>query len=283
MLGKGLFFARRIFTTSAASTLITIEDPEIGLRLWKNGIRLGIIEGSLIEEVPTSLPSPSCRKRWVGGFFQTLKFHGGPMDRMDFSFIEKIKAWLIFLPCVMLAFNCLGLPLSIWAAVTWYNGTAILPDWCSYWSMANIGLCALFMTGQYWRTWLRTRLIMDTTWQRVRYMLRVNPLFMQLWWLFWAIPLGIGYGMYRNNLGLVWERTLKKNDNRLLVRDRVARDARMPNPAARIQTVESRLTSTRLQRGLDRGIHGLAPHRSVRQAAVEARPSPFCRAPGKRL
>ncbi len=28
--------------------------------------------------------------------------------------------------------------------------------------------------------------------------------------------------MYRNNLGLVWERTLKKDDNRLLVRDRVA-------------------------------------------------------------
>jgi hypothetical protein len=28
--------------------------------------------------------------------------------------------------------------------------------------------------------------------------------------------------MYRNNLGLVWERTLKKDDNKLLVRDRVA-------------------------------------------------------------
>jgi hypothetical protein len=40
--------------------------------------------------------------------------------------------------------------------------------------------------------------------------------------MFWAIPLWIGYGMYRNNLGLVWERTLKKDDNRLLVRDRVA-------------------------------------------------------------
>ena len=43
-----------------------------------------------------------------------------------------------------------------------------------------------------------------------------------LWWMFWTIPLWIGYGMYRNNLGLVWERTLKKDDNKLLVRDRVA-------------------------------------------------------------
>ena len=224
MLGKGLFFrAQDIYDLGSFHPWITIEDPEIGLRLWKNGIRLGIIEGSLIEEVPTTFANAIVqRKRWIAGFFQTLKFHGGPMDRMDFSFIEKIKAWLIFLPCVMLAFNCLGLPLSIWAAVTWYNGTGILPDWCAYWSMANVGLCAVFMTEQYWRTWRRTKLVMDTTWQRVRYMLRVNPLFVLLWWMFWAIPLWIGYGMYRNNRGLIWERTLKKDDNRLLVRDRVA-------------------------------------------------------------
>ena len=37
--------------------------------------------------------------------------------------------------------------------------------------------------------------------------------------MFWTIPLWIGYGMYRNNLGLAWERTLKKDDNKLLVRD----------------------------------------------------------------
>ena len=53
-------------------------------------------------------------------------------------------------------------------------------------------------------------------------MLRINPIFLGLWWMFWTIPLWIGYGMYRNNLGQVWERTLKKDDNKLLVRDRVA-------------------------------------------------------------
>jgi hypothetical protein len=63
---------------------------------------------------------------------------------------------------------------------------------------------------------------MDTTWQRIRYMLRINPIFLGLWWMFWTIPLWIGYRMYRHNLGLVWERTLKKDDNKLLVRDRVA-------------------------------------------------------------
>ena len=128
--------------------------------------------------MPTTFASAIVqRKRWVAGFFQTLKFRGGPMDRMGFSFVEKIKAWLIFFPCMTLSFNCLGLPLSVWAAVTWYNGTGNPADWCIYWAMANLGLYAFFMIELYCRTWLRTKLIMDTTWQRMRYMLRVNPLF----------------------------------------------------------------------------------------------------------
>ena len=154
--------------------------------------------------------------------FQTLKFRDGPMDRMGFSFIEKIKAWLIFLPCLTMSFNCFGFPLSVWAAVTWYDDTSILPLWCLYWAAANLAFYAYFMMKLYWCTWFRTKLIMDTTWQRIRYMLRVNPIFLGLWWMFWTIPLWIGYRMYRQNLGLVWERTLKKDDNKVLVRDRVA-------------------------------------------------------------
>jgi hypothetical protein len=116
MLGKGLFFrARDIYDLGSFHPWLTIEDPEIGLRLWKNGIKLGVIEGSLIEEVPTTFANAiTQRKRWVAGFFQTLKFRGGPMDLMDFSFIEKTKAWLIFLPCALLAFNWLGLTMSVW-------------------------------------------------------------------------------------------------------------------------------------------------------------------------
>jgi len=144
------------------------------------------------------------------------------MDRMGFSFIEKFKAWLIFLPCLTMSLNVLGFPLSVWAAVTWFNGTGILPSWCRYWAVANLSLYTFFMTALYYRTWIRTTLIMDSTWERVRYMLRVNPLCLSLWWMFWTIPLWIGYGMYRNNLGLRWERTLKNDDNKLLVRGRVA-------------------------------------------------------------
>lgn len=224
MLGKGLFFrAQDIYDLGGFHPWIAIEDPEVGLRLWKNGISLGIIEGSLIEESPTTFTNAIVqRKRWICGFFQTLKFSNGPMDRMGFSFIEKFKAWLIFLPCLTMSLNCLGFPLSLWAAVKWYNGTGILPTWTLYWSIVNLSLYVFFMMKLYYATWLRTKLIMDSRWERVRYMLRVNPFFVSLWWIFWTVPLWIGYGMYRNNLGLSWERTVKKDDNRLLVRDRIA-------------------------------------------------------------
>jgi cellulose synthase/poly-beta-1,6-N-acetylglucosamine synthase-like glycosyltransferase len=224
MLGKGLFFrARDIYELGGFHPWITIEDPEIGLRLWKNGKTLGIIEGSLVEEVPTTFANAiTQRKRWVAGFFQTLQFRNGPMDRMGFTFVEKVKAWLIFLPCLTMALNWLGLPMAVWAAVKWYNGTGILPEWCYLWAAANLGTYAAFTIRLYWGTWRRTKLIMTSTWQRIGYILRINPVCVGIWWMFWAIPLWIGYGMYRNNLGLVWERTLKKDDNKALVRDRVA-------------------------------------------------------------
>lgn len=118
-VGKGLFFrAQDIYDFGSFHPGITIEDPEIGLRLCKNGFTLGVMEGSLSEEVPTTFVNAIAqRKRWVAGFFRTLRFRGGPMDHMAFSFTEKIKAWLIFLPCLTMSFNCLGLPLSVWAAV----------------------------------------------------------------------------------------------------------------------------------------------------------------------
>ena len=75
MLGKGLFFhAQDIYDLGGFHPWITIEDPEVGLRLWKNGKNLGIMEGSLIEEAPTTFANAILqRKRWIAGFFQTLE------------------------------------------------------------------------------------------------------------------------------------------------------------------------------------------------------------------
>ena len=56
VLGKGLFFrVRDLITLGGFHPWITIEDPEVGMRLWNNGARLGIIASPLIEEVPADL------------------------------------------------------------------------------------------------------------------------------------------------------------------------------------------------------------------------------------
>ena len=74
MLGKGLFFkASDLVALGGFHPWLTIEDPEVGMRFWINGKRLGIIENPLIEEVPTTfVHGITQRKRWVAGFFQSL-------------------------------------------------------------------------------------------------------------------------------------------------------------------------------------------------------------------
>ena len=67
VLGKGLFFkAVDLTALGGFHPWITIEDPEVGMRFWANGKKLGIIESSLIEEVPESWREGiTQRKRWV--------------------------------------------------------------------------------------------------------------------------------------------------------------------------------------------------------------------------
>ncbi len=67
VLGKGMFFrASDLLALGGFHPWLTIEDPEVGMRFWANGKRLGIIEGSLIEEVPSTLMGGiTQRKRWV--------------------------------------------------------------------------------------------------------------------------------------------------------------------------------------------------------------------------
>ena len=43
-------------------------------------------------------------------------------------------------------------------------------------------------------------------------------MFLWVWWLIWAVPLWIGWRMYRKDGGLVWERTEKIDANAELVR-----------------------------------------------------------------
>lgn len=232
VLGKGLFFrASDLSALGGLNPWITIEDPEVGMRFWKNGRRLGVIAAPLIEEVPeTFAHGVTQRKRWVAGFWQSLTT---PLSMMDFTATEKLRAWLNFLPCLSLWVNIVGLPVGIWAAVTFLDGTGPLPVWTLYLAALNIILYCVTMGTLYAATWRRTAIVLERRRDRLRYMARINPISVWVWWVMWLVPLWIGWRMYRRDHGLTWERTEKVDANNRLVRGRAADAAplRAPLPA----------------------------------------------------
>ena len=229
VLGKGLFFrASDLMKLCCFHPWLTIEDPEVGMRFWVNGKKLGVISGSLVEEVPSTFAHGiTQRKRWVAGFFQSL---GSPLRAMGMRRRDRVKAWLNFLPCMSLWLNALGLPIGIWALWSWSGENSPLPLWFAPFVAINIYCFVVSMTVLYMRIWKRTELVLNGFWPRVWYMLRINPLFVLVWWVMWLIPLAIGLRMYLRDEGLVWERTEKTDANNELVRVGVAGPAE-PAPA----------------------------------------------------
>jgi hypothetical protein len=55
--------------------------------------------------------------------------------------------------------------------------------------------------------------------ERVKLMLRINPAFVFAYWIWWAVPLAIGFWMFVRDTGLRWERTRKIDANHTLVRE----------------------------------------------------------------
>lgn len=216
VLGKGLFFrASDLMELGGFHPWITIEDPEVGMRFWKNGRRLGVIEEPLIEEVPLTFQrGVTQRKRWVCGFFQSLT---EPLDRLGFTPWEKVKAWMNFLPCLSLWINAIGFPTGLWASWSFLDGQHTFPTWIVAVGCFNVIAFALSLSALYISTWKRTGLVLDSFWDRVGYMLRINPLFVAVWWVVWLIPLTIGLWMHLRDRGQVWERTEKINANQVLI------------------------------------------------------------------
>jgi glycosyltransferase XagB len=223
VLGKGLFFkAADLLALGGFHPWVTIEDPEVGLRFWINNKRLGVIEGSLIEEVPESwIGGITQRKRWVCGFFQAL---GQPLGYLGYSPWQRFKAWMIFLPCLSLWINAIGVPTGIWALWVYLAGRSPLPLWTVWLSLINLFAFAVMLGLLYGRTWQRTGLVLDRWIDRVWYMVRVNPLSIMVWWVLWLIPLFIGFTMYLGDGGLVWQRTEKVDANHALVRGQIGRE-----------------------------------------------------------
>jgi glycosyltransferase XagB len=228
VLGKGLFYkASDLLALGGFHPWVAIEDPEVGMRFWINGKRIGIIANPLIEEVPVTFNRGIIqRKRWVCGFFQSLS--GATLKELGYTPLQRFQAWTNFLPCLSFWIGSLGIPLGIWALWTYLNGTSPLPRWTIGHSIFNLACLVLTLSVLYWNAWKRTAIVLERTRDRLWYLLRVNPVFLMTWWLIWIIPLWIGWRMYREDGGLVWARTLKIDANAQLVRQMLEKPAEAP-------------------------------------------------------
>lgn len=216
VLGKGLFFrASDLVELGGFHPWMSIEDPEVGMRFWKNGRRLGVIRSPLIEEVPATLGRAiKQRKRWVCGFYQSLT---DPLDAMGFTPWEKFKAWLNFLPFTALWVNAIGFPAAAWAIWMLFRGENFLPVWAVTLAFANLVAFIVATTASCKNAWRRTGLVLDSTPARLLYLFRTNPLFSMVWGVIWLAPLALGFWMFVRDRGHVWERIEKVNANKVLI------------------------------------------------------------------
>ncbi len=217
VLGKGLFYkVNDLVEVGGFNPWLTIEDPEIGMKLWVNGKTLGVSDIPLIEEVPrTFRGGVTQRKRWVAGFLQSLAL---PLTAMGMSFAQRARARLNLIPLLSLALNTVGLPLAVWAVIESARGEAPVDLPLTVLSVVNILAALAIILRIYYAAWSRSRMVLSNYGSRLRFMARVNPLFLVFYWILWLLPMGIGLSMFLADGGLVWQRTEKVDANHDLVR-----------------------------------------------------------------
>ena len=117
-------------------------------------------------------------------------------------------------------------------------------------AMVNLVVFLATLTLIYRATWRRSATIFRNNRQRALYLARVNPLFLLGWWLFWCVPLWIGFVMYLRDGGLTWERTVKNDANHQLVRKKLAQ---WEGPSADIIAFPTQEPSVALQKEISNG------------------------------
>jgi len=218
VLGKGLFFrSSDLHAFGGFHPWLTIEDPEVGMRLWANGRRLGVVPQPLIEEVPrTFRQGVTQRKRWVCGFFQSL---GSPLVQMGMTTRHRFLARLNLVPCLSLLINPLGLAIGIWILEQTIVGHHPEDLPLTALSVANVAGAVAILTFNWINACRVSRLVLTDRGKRLLFAFRVNPLLIMVYWLFWNVSLLIGIEMFFRDKGLVWERTEKIDANHSLVRE----------------------------------------------------------------
>ena len=217
VLGKGLFFRfSDLIATGGFNPWLTIEDPEVGMRLWTNGCRLGIVRDPLIEEVPITFGQGiTQRKRWVAGFFQSL---ASPLRRIGMTPWERFRARLNFVPCLSLLVNPLGLATGAWVFVRALTSEGqFLATWLIVLSCVNICLAIVLLARGQLQAWRQSASVLSSRRSRLHFMVRVNPVSLMLYWLYWSVPMVIGFWMFLRDTGLAWERTEKIDANHELI------------------------------------------------------------------
>jgi hypothetical protein len=219
VLGKGLFFrVSDLIEVGGFNPWLTIEDPEVGMRLWTNGRRLGIVRSPLVEEVPDTFGrGVTQRKRWVAGFFQSL---AAPLRLMGMNWRQRQRARLNLVPCMSLMISPLGLAIGIAALVaTLTSSKRVLDVPLEVLSIATIAATVIVIgIGQLAALRMSAIVLRDRR-ERAKFMARVNPIFLFAYWLWWAVPMVIGFWMFLGDRGQRWERTTKIDANHDLIRD----------------------------------------------------------------
>jgi hypothetical protein len=67
--------------------------------------------------------------------------------------------------------------------------------------------------------WRQSGIVLRSRRERAHFMFRVNPVFLFVYWIWWAIPMAIGFWMFLGDRGQRWERTTKIDANHDLVRE----------------------------------------------------------------
>ncbi len=217
VLGKGVFYrARDLYDLGGFNPWIAIEDPEIGLRYWANGKKLGIIKEPLIEEVPqTFIPQGIVqRNRWMCGFFQTM---ASPLKEMGIKFWQRQLARLNLVPVMSFLINLIGIPSGVWAVYLFANGQNPYPLWAVILSIVNIVFYISLMTAIYVNSWKVTKPVLDGTGGRLSYFFTVNPFTLFIYWLLWLIPIAGGFFLWVTGQGKAWARTQKVDADRRFV------------------------------------------------------------------
>ena len=290
VLGKGLFFrSSDLHAFGGFHPWLTIEDPEVGMRLWTNGRRLGVVAQPLVEEVPrTFRQGVTQRKRWVCGFFQSL---GEPLRQMGMTGRQRFRARLNLVPCLSLLVNPLGMAIGIWILALAILGDRPVDLPLAGLALVNVSGAVTILAHNWTNAWRVSRQVLDSRKARLRLALRLNPMFVMAYWLFWSVSMIIGIQMFIRDKGLVWERTEKVDANHDLVREleltavggvtQTAQTRAVPGPLVVQPSVAQSVPAQSVRARSGRPLHhGQGRHRKPRSLGgrepiiSEARPRP---------